>query len=195
MVAEEEFYFRSLLHYNEYATVHHQIDIRAKDIYHLNSPIHHNILGHIDKKSVLCEHRVEGSDCILVRLGEFSIIFGYDIGILLGLILKRIDNNSLGQRSLGLVFLIKSIVDDEIERSTQVGHVTLERVVRIDGDIEAIDVQAIVRLEELRDVSIFISLHLLRWETLTLEVLVCLVAHGIHNLRTMTANHPTTFVV
>ena len=77
MIAEEQFGFRPLLHDNQHPAIYHHIDIRAQDIYHLNSPIDNNILWHIYEQSVLCKHCIEGCDGILVGLGEFGVIFCY----------------------------------------------------------------------------------------------------------------------
>ena len=195
MITEEELYFRPLLNNNQNPAVNHKVNIRTENINHLYSPIDNNILRYIDKESILSQHCVEGSDGIPVGLCELGIVFSYEIRILLSLFLQRTDNNTLGKQSLGFVLGIEAIIDNKIERRTQIRHIALECVVRIDRNVETVDIQSIVGFEELHHVSIFISLHLLGGKSLTLEVLVSLITHGVHDIRTMTANHPATFVV
>ena len=84
-----------------------------------------------------------------------------------------------------LIIVIEHIVNYEIKAGAQIGHVTTEGPIGIDGDFEAIQVDAIVGREERLQVCVFIALYLLGWKALRLEVLESLVAHGIHRLRCM----------
>ena len=53
VVAEKQLSFSSLVHDDKHATVHHEVDIGAEDIYHLDTAVHLHVLRHMDKETVL----------------------------------------------------------------------------------------------------------------------------------------------
>ncbi len=53
VVAEEQLSFCSLVHDDKHATVHHEVDIGAEDIHHLDTAVHLHVLRHMDKETVL----------------------------------------------------------------------------------------------------------------------------------------------
>ena len=77
MVTEKQFYFSSLLNNNKYPAVHHKVNVRAQDIYHLYSSINYYIPRHIYNQTVLCKHSIKSSYCILTGLGELRVVFCY----------------------------------------------------------------------------------------------------------------------
>ena len=70
MVAEQELSLGAFLHDDEDAAVNHQIDVRPQDIDDLDGTLHHDILGNIDEKSVLCQHGIQVADGIVVLASE-----------------------------------------------------------------------------------------------------------------------------
>ena len=185
MVAEEHLYFCPFFEDNEHTTVDHQVDIAPKDIDNLNGTIHLHILGHIDQHAVLGKHGVEGCYGILSGLGEFSIVFVDE----LRMVMQRADYHAFGQMALSLVVSIESIVDHEIEAGTQIGHIATEGLVWIDGNLETVEVQTVVRSKELCYVGIFIALYLSGGEATRRKLPESLVTHGVHRLRCMRGNH------
>ena len=79
----------------------------------------------------------------------------------------------------------KAIIHHEIERSREIGHIAAESRIGVDGNLEAVQVHAIVRGEEFLNIGILIAFHLFRWEALPAEVLEGLITHSIHRLRSM----------
>ena len=74
MVAEEELCLSTLVEDDEYAAVHHKVDIRAEDIDDLNATISLGVLGNIDEESVLSSIRgacggICGRICCRIRAG------------------------------------------------------------------------------------------------------------------------------
>ena len=83
----------------------------------------------------------------------------------------------------------KHIVDHEIEARGEVGHIATESLIGIYRYFKTIQVHTIVRREELLHIRVLIALHLSTWETLSLEGLEGLIAHGIHRLGRMVEDH------
>ena len=87
IVAEKEPGVGPFFHNDEHTTVYHQVDIGAKDVNYLYSPVNFYAFWHINKKAVLGQHGVKGGDCILISAGQTGIITFYQLWILLGSIL------------------------------------------------------------------------------------------------------------
>ena len=193
MVAEQHFYFCSLLQDDEYTAVDHQIGHHSlgilrrglQDVDDLDGTVNFHILRHINQHTILRQHRVKGRDTILAGLSLLGVVFSHQLRI----IAHRADNHALRQMPLRLVIAIKHIVHHEEKAGREVGHITAEGLVRVNGYLQAIEVQTIVGLKELLDIGIFIALHLFRWKALLTEVLKGLIAHGIHRLRGMGENY------
>ena len=73
MVAEQHLQFGSFLQDDEHAAVDHQVDVGTQDVDDLDGAVDLDILGHIDKESVLCQRRVEVGDGIMVGTCQFVI--------------------------------------------------------------------------------------------------------------------------
>ena len=79
MVAKEKFYLRPFLDDDEDTPVYHEVNIRTKDVDHLYGTFDGDAFGHIDQKSVLCEHGIEGGDAIVGSLCQLSIVFRHEL--------------------------------------------------------------------------------------------------------------------
>ena len=102
------------------------------------------------------------------------------------MIAHGVDDDPFGQMTLGQCLAVERIVDHEIEAGAQVGHVAVEGLVGVDGNLQPTEVHAIVGRKEALHVGVLVPLHLLRRESLGLEVGEGLVAHGVHRLRGVT---------
>ena len=91
--------------------------------------------------------------------------------------------------TLGQGLVIERVVHHKIERGAQVGNVTTESLVRVNGYFVAVEVHTVVGLEEFLHVGVFVTLHLFRGEPLRLEILESLVANSIHRLSGVAENH------
>ena len=96
---------------------------------------------------------------------------------------------------LGLRRSEESVVHYEIKTRGEVGHVAAERIVGIYRYLQAVQVQAIVRLEEFLHVSILVALHLLGGESLLAEAFKGLVAYRIHHVTAVLVNHRATLLI
>ena len=83
MVAEQHFYLCTLFEHNEYTTIYHQVGYYTLSVlwssfqyvYYLDSTIHLCIFGHVNQQSILCQHGVKSSNCILTGLSKLGIVF------------------------------------------------------------------------------------------------------------------------
>ena len=73
---------------------------------------------------------------------------------------KTLHDDALGQLRLRQCLLIELVIDDKIERSAEVGHIAMEDIIRVDRDVDAVDVQSIVGRKELLHVGVLIALNL-----------------------------------
>ena len=189
MVAEEQTGLGALLHDDEHAAVDHQVYIRAENIDHLHGAVYLHVFRHIDQESVLRQHGVERRNAIVGRSGDLGIILGDKLRPLSRSLSEGTDEHPLGQLHLGQGLLIELVVDDEIERSGEIGHIAAEGLIRVDGYAQTVEVEPVVGREELLHVGILIALHFSRGESQALEILEGLVAHGIHYVHGVVANH------
>ena len=196
MVAEEELDFRMVFYHNEYTAVDHQINVGAQDVDDLHGLIDHHALGHIDEQAVLGQHGVEGSDAIVFGLGQTGIMLGDELGMCGGRLPERSDHHAVGQQTaFGQGLVVEAVVDHEIERGAEVGHIALEGVVGVNGDIQTVEVQSVIGGKQGGDIRIFVSFNLLGGEAHALEIVEGLVAHGIHRLCTVGADDVAALAV
>ncbi len=88
---------------------------------------------------------------------------------------------------------IKSIVHHKIKSSTHIRYIALEHFIRIHRNVQPVQIQTIIRLEQLADIRIFILL-LLTGGKPNFSNLRKLAARGsVQHLGTMPANHRLTF--
>ena len=92
-------------------------------------------------------------------------------------------------------FRVETVVDDKVKRGAEIGNVALESLIRIDGDFKTIQIQAVVRLEQLRHVGVFVPLDLAGGEALCLEICESLVAHGVEHIGRMPLDQVGSFGV
>ena len=97
--------------------------------------------------------------------------------------------------ALGLLVVVEHIVNHEVKAGAQVGHIATEGLVGIYRNLETINVHTVVRLKELLNIGILISLYLSRWEALLAEVLKGLIANSVQSLWGMTFNHACSLLV
>ena len=71
----------------------------------------------------------------------------------------------------------------------------MEGLVGVDGNRQALQVQAVVGLKELLHVGVLVALHLFRREAQSLEVLKGLVAHGVHYVAAVLADHAACLLI
>ena len=195
VVAEEELGVCALLHHDEHAAVHHHRHFRAQDVYHLHGSVHHDVALHVHEQSVLRQHSVECGDAVLVALRQACVVLSHELGVRLRVFGKRCHLDAFGQVLLGLQRLAELVVDDEVERRAEVGHIAAERLVRVDRHFKTVDVQSVVGLEELVYRCVFVSLNLSRREAETLEAVEGFVAHSVQHVGAVGADLLTTFAV
>ena len=87
----------------------------------------------------------------------------------------------------GLHLAIEAIIDDEIQGCREVRHVAAKRLIGIRGNLQAVEVQSVVGSEEGLEVGVFVALLFSSGEGL--------VAHGIHHVAAVLANHLATLLV
>lgn len=188
VVAEEEPCLGALLYDDEHAAVDHEVDIGAQDVDNLYGAVHAHIAGHVDEESVLGEHGVERHEGVGSGLGEASVVGLYELGLGGCHPAEAVDDDSLGQMGLGQLAGVEAVVDHEVERGAEIGHIAAEGVVGVDGDVKAVEVEPVVGLEELGHVGILISLYLARGEAHTPEVGEGLLAQCVHHRRRVGVN-------
>ena len=188
VIAEQQFGFGALVHDDEHAAVDHEVDVGAQDIDHLNGAVGADIAADVDEQAILRQHRVECGDGIVVRLRNLGVIAGDELGLLLGGVLETHHRDALGQTDLRQRLLVERIVDDEVERGAEIGHVAAEHAIGIDGDVQAIEVEAVVGREERLHVGVLIPLHLARGEAQAAEGLKSRIARCIHHRCRMVAD-------
>ena len=187
--SSEHFYLGSFFEHDEHTTVDHEVYITTQDVYHLNGAINLHVLGHIDVEPILCQHRVEiGNGIIGLTCQTVVVLAG-------GKVLQRTDDNTLRQMSLGFFVLIESVINYEIEARRQVGHVATEGVVRVDRNLEPVQVQAVIGGEERLHVGILVALDFPSGETIRCETLEGRVTLGIHHVAAMLADNLATLLV
>ena len=195
MVAEQQLYLGARLHDDEHAAVYHQVHVGAQDIDYLHSLVHHRSLWHVDHEAVLCKHGVECRDSVFGAFCQPAVVLRHEFGALLGKLLQRAYDDALGQFLLGHCLGVEAVVHHEIERCAQVGHVAAECLIRVYRNLEAVEVQSVVGSEERRHVGIFVSLHLLRGESESLEVLECSVSQVVHHARGVLHYHLAALLI
>ena len=114
MVAEKKLCLSTLLQDDENTTVHHQVDIRAKNIDDLHSTLHLYILWHIDEQAILSQDCIQGSNAILVCFGNLSIVFPDEFRVFCSNLAQRIHDNALWKFYLWKSFVIESIINHEV---------------------------------------------------------------------------------
>ena len=95
MVTEEEFCLSSLFQDDEHTTVHHQIDIRAKDIDNLNGTFYLHVLRNINQQTILRQHRIQSRDAILIGFSDFTVIFLDEFRLFCSNLTQRVNDNAL----------------------------------------------------------------------------------------------------
>ena len=195
MVAEEELCVGALLHNDEHAAVHHHSHVRAQDIDNLHGLVDNDVALHVNEQTVLRQHGVECCHGVFVALRQTCVVLSHKLGVSLRVFGKRRHLDAFGQVLLGLQRLAELIVDDEVERCTEVGHVAAERLIRVYRHFKTVDVQSVVGLEELVYRCIFVSLHFSRREAETLEAVEGFVAHSVQHVSAVGADLLATFAV
>ena len=122
-------------------------------------------------------------------------MLGHEVGILCRELLEATEDDTLGQCCLGQSTIVEGVVHHEVERGAHVGHVALEHVVGVYGDVETIDVHSIVGSEERLHIGIFIVLNTPGGEALLLQMAAGLITQRIHHLAAMTGDEIATLTV
>ena len=189
MVANEHTGLCSVFKHDEQTTVHHEVDIRTEDIYQLDGLVNDYSLRHIKQETILCKGSIESRNGILRGIGQLAVVLLHQFGMLRSQFLQATEQHAFGQMSLRQRLAIESIIHDEIEGGAHVRHIALEHFIRIDRNVETIQVQAIIGCEELGRIGIFVSFLLRSWETLTFEVGKSLGTRCVHHLGAVPTNH------
>ena len=189
MVTEQNAGLSVVFQHDEYTAVHHQVYIRTQDIHNLQSALGHNATGHIHKKSILDEHGVQRIESVFSRTGLFAVITGHQVRILLRRFTQRADDHSLGQGHRRLYLAVKGIVHHKVERGAQIGNIALEHFIRIDRNVQTIQVHSVIGCKGCRYIGVLVALHLLRGKSLLKKILKRLFAQSIQNRSTMAVDH------
>ena len=94
---------------------------------------------------------------------------------------QAVNDNAVIQLCLWKSLTIELVVNNEVKRSAEIWYITLESLVRINGDFKAVKIQTIIWLKELLHIRVLIAFHLPGRKTLTTEILKSLVAHLIEH--------------
>lgn len=105
----------TLVEDDEYAAVHHKVDIRAENIDDLNATISLGVLGNIDEESVLSKHRVEGCYCVLICLCNLTVILFHELWMFLCGMAERINDDAIAGLHFRQSLCIELVVDNEVE--------------------------------------------------------------------------------
>ena len=189
MVAEEELSLSTLFHHDEHTAVYHQIYIRTENIDDLNGSLHLHVLWYVDKQAILCQECIQCRDAIFIGFGNLSVVFLNEFRVFCSNLVQRVHDNTLWQLYLWQCLAIESIVHHEVERSTQVRHIATESLVWIYRNFQAIQVQAIVWLEDGAHICVLVSFYLTGRKAQATEVLECCIAHRIEHLSTVLLDH------
>ena len=155
----------------------------------MNGAIYLHVLGHIDVETILDQHGVEVVNGIIGLSCQAVVIFAG------GKILQRTDNHAFRQVPFGFLVVIENVVDHKVQAGGKVRYVATERVVRVDRNLEAIQVQTIVRGEERLNVGILVAFDFSSGETIRCETLESRVTHGVHHVAAVLADHPATLLI
>ena len=109
--------------------------------------------------------------------------------------LQGVNDDALGQVCLRQHLVIEAVVDDEVKGRTEVRYVAFERVVRVHRYLQTIEVQAIIRCKQSRNVGVFVAFYLACRETLCLEIGKGTVANGVERVGSMAFKHVRSLVV
>ena len=82
MIAEQQFYLCSFFSNNKYATVYHQVHVGTQYVDYLYGFVDDHAFRYVYEQSVLCEHRVECRNAVLIALGDLSVIFSHKLRLL-----------------------------------------------------------------------------------------------------------------
>ena len=187
MVAYQQTSLRTFFKHYQQTAVHHEVYIGTKDIHQLNGFFNHHSFRHIEHETILCKGGIESGNPIFGGIGQFAIILLHQFGMLLGKILQATQQDTFGQLGLGQCLVVKGIVHHEIEQCAHVRNIALEHFVRIYRDVQPVQVQPIVRGEQLGHIGIFVLLLFGRRETQAFKVGKSVGARRIHHLGAMPA--------
>ncbi|OAV73872.1 hypothetical protein Barb7_02725 [Bacteroidales bacterium Barb7] len=154
---------------NKHTAVGKQGSIAAGNINQLDRTFYRNALRHIDHKAVLHQHRIKGNDAVRACICRFAVVTRGNLRIQQCEVLQPANVNALRESNLRQLLIIEGIVHHKIKCRTQIGHITTEHIVRIDGKGKAIDIYPVVRGESLSHVRMCIILTACNRETRLLE--------------------------
>ena len=106
-----------------------------------------------------------------------------------GHLLQTSEDDAFGQMRLRQCLVIESIVHHKVKGSAHIRHIALKYLIRIDGYVQAVQVQPVIRFKELADIGIFIFLYLTGWKTKPFEVGKCSGTRSIQHFGAVTAYH------
>ena len=195
MVACKDAGLRIVLHDDEHTAIGHEIDIGTQYVDQLNGLLHHYTFGDVDEEAILCQQGVEGGDSILFGASKLAIMTGHELGVLGRELLEAAEDDSVGQGSLRQGTIVEGVVHHEVERGAHVGHVALEHVVGIDGDVEATNIESVVGCKERLHIGILVVLDPLRGEARLLQMAVGLIAQRIHHIAAMACDELAALAV
>ena len=189
MVAYQHTGLCSVFQHHEQTTVHHEVNIGTKDIHQLNRLIHHHSLRHIKHKAVLHKGSIESSDSIFRCICQLTIIFLDQLRMFCCQFLQATEQYTFRKVSLRQSLAIESIVHHEVKGRTHVWYIALEHFIRIDRNVETIQVQTVIRCKEFGRIGIFIFFLFGRREAQTFEISKSFGTRRIHHLGAVPTNH------
>ena len=173
MVTNQQTGLRAILQDNQYATVHHKVNICTQDIYQLDCFFHHHILRHIKDNAILCKSGIESSHTIFRGICQLTVIFLHQFRVLLGHFFQATENHTFRQISCGKRSIIKCVIYHKIQGGTHIRHITLKHFIRIDRNSQTIQVQTEIRFKVLAHIRIFVLLHLTGRKSESLKIGKC----------------------
>ena len=158
MITNQQTSLRTFFQHNQHTAVHHKINISTQYVHQLNGFVHHHAFRHIQHKAILGKSSIEGGHTILGSICQLTIILLDQSRILFRQLFQAAKQHSFRQLCLRQSLTIKSIVYYKIKSGTHIRYIALEHFIRIHRNVESVQIQTIIRLEQLAHIRIFILL-------------------------------------
>ena len=189
MVTNQHTGLRTIFQYHQQTAVYHEVYIGTEDIHQLNRLVHYHPFRYIQHKAILYKCCIESSDTIFRCICQLAIILLDQLRMFGSQFFQTAEQYTFRKMCLRQSLAIESIVHHEVECCTHVRHIALEHFIRIDRNVETVQVQAVIRSKELSRIGIFIFFLLRCGETKMFKIGKGLCAGCIHHLSAMPTNH------
>ena len=140
-----------------------------------------HILRHIDEKTILCKHCIQGCYSISLSIGKTTIILCNQVRTLSCYTVQTVNDDTIIKLCLWKSLTVELIINYEIKRSAEIWNIALEGIIRINRNLKTVEIQSIIRFKELLHIRVLIAFHLLGRKALSTEVFKSLIAYLIEH--------------